>query len=343
MIGEFTKNFTSGKSKQTVQARYVEWLRQAMMNYVPMTNDLEEGLALDLGKTPMVLKDTPCLVISSGPGLDMHGSRLKEVVDRYPDLVVFCPTSQAQTFTYYAGKRPDYIVAVDAGEVTWKEAAWLDKDGNEHAGPFGDGWAGTTLMTTITAHPRLYHYWRNNKWPIKLFQQYQPEIDLFDHVFPSVFPLTLVSMAGCVTNAMIQIANRIGYTQFHIGMDYGYPYGMERCTEWKHDGDDWYKIEPGRFTVQRHALRKAANGVRTDSVMLMYKQAFMNLLHEDMFDITHIGPYDGIVYEVATMEMNDFLDDWQTYPRLTDEEKTAITEEWQTKAGLRKIEAEKKE
>lgn len=353
MTKEKRMNTTLQITQNTVQRRLKEWVRQSYKNYVKINELFDEKKAVDLTSMPQHGQETPCLVIASGPSLDQIGPRLKEFPE---DWTVFTAQNQAQTYKYYTGRNPKYIVCVDAGEVCLTELANKTKmdisgDGvvsrdfiNWDKDYTKEYWKGSSLITHPSIFPKVFDYWQND---FIMFREEHPDIPLLSMDLPLAYPQITsgVRMGGDVSIGMMQIADYLGYGPiFLIGYDLGYPGGLERGQRYEGRADGFYAVPQIPINLKT-ALRVGENGCRTSSVLLMFKQSFMGLLGEDFWDVYIVSPYSGLMYELPQMDVDEILpkpstagslvyEGWRNRPSWTDERKRQVSHDYLRSIGV---------
>lgn len=273
------------------------------MNWRPIIDAFNNGRARDISDEPKV-HDIPCIVVGSGPSLDYSIRFLKDWKGG-----IFCTTSQATTLIAH-GIEPTHIVALDPF-CRYEEIA-------------GVHWEKT--RTKLIAHPSCYPS-LIEKWPNEMLLYIQnngtkdsfyattqkrmyshregdlrnPEFHYYIRTEITIFANSPPMQAFC--------AQTLGYnTCFLCGVDYAFPGGNERFTEYFPDGE-LDENHMGKWKVTPHPIKEgdvnaeSSNGIPTHTIHLYYKKNFITawrLSGQTMYTTDH-GAMDIIPY--ADIEM----------------------------------------
>jgi len=246
--------------------------RATVVNFHTLWNAYHEGRARDISDEPKE-KNTPCIIVGSGPSLDDEIPYLKDWTGG-----IMCTTSHALTLMKH-GIEPTHIVALDPF-CTWEEIEGVD-------------WSKT--RTKLVCHPGV---WPSliEKWPNEylLFRENSGRNDSFysgvqkrmytwteDNGHGIRFPIfhfmikTEITLFACSPPMQMYVAQVLGYGNiFLCGVDLGFHSGKERFTSWEVKDGEW--VEVPHPLEDDTATIIGNNGVLTQDIHLYYKKNFLS-------------------------------------------------------------------
>jgi len=246
--------------------------RATAINFHTLWNAFHAGKARDISDEPKQ-KNTPCIIVGSGPSLDDEIAHLKGWKGG-----IMCTTSHALTLMKH-GIEPTHIIALDPF-CTWEEIQGVD-------------WSKT--RTKLVCHPGTYPSLIEN-WPNEflLFRENSGRNDsfysgvqkrMYTWLEPTEhgirFPIfhfmikTEITLFACSPPMQMYVAQVLGYGNiFLCGVDFGFHSGKERFTSWEKKDGEWvemkHPLEEGTATIT------GTNGVLTQDIHLYYKKNFMS-------------------------------------------------------------------
>ena len=233
----------------------------AAANWSAISHDAMNGKPVCLSTLPHAT-GTPAVVVGSGPSLD----KAVERIGAFPGAV-FCGPSQVRTLDRW-GRLPDYVVAIDSNKATAEQLQ-------------GPVYSHTILLTHQCIDPSVLDLWR---WDRRFFRI---RITDGDDLQAAAYPWLRVgfTVQGCTVNAAVQLAAWLGYSPIYlVGVDFGFPDGKLRATDWHPRGVHAYdRIEPRAaydakpsiYTDEADKNRRNGvmrhNGVLTSHEMMIYR------------------------------------------------------------------------
>tara|TARA_Y100000310_G_scaffold271862_1_gene286565 strand:+ start:1401 stop:2720 length:1320 start_codon:yes stop_codon:yes gene_type:complete len=259
----------------------------AALNLRHVREELQHGWAADLAEWPDSEKNTPALVIGSGPTADAIMPHLKNWKG-----AIFVSTSQAATCVYHGQGRIN-IVAYDV-QTQVDELARVDSWAEHPA----------NLLLHPAMAPPFLEWWQG--WKIRgapqgkfYFLPYMPGDWLRTEGLPEMYPFlkARVLMCGSTGGMQFVLARLCGYDPiFTAGLDFGYPGGLDRFEMWHYDPESksWKntpsaKIHPLNDPVMlknpknfMNEILVGENGCLTRVVHAFYKVQWLKMARMDM-------------------------------------------------------------
>ena len=267
----------------------------AFRNYETIRREYKSGARWFDG-LPNVEKSAPALILGSGLSLD---SVLRMIP--YWQGAIFAGPSNAHQLDKI-GAPPQYLCCIDSSESQFTKIKDVE-------------WYVTTLLTTPMVEQKLIEWWT---WEKRYFLPVDLNTSFFTNVIPSVYPWIRprVVNSGCVANAMMVIADSLGYDPiFTVGVDFGFKAGQdgvprERATDFKYRAPGVYEfsfsdpIDPAGRTRTGDPYM-VENGVVTTRTNLFYK--FIAMANWKMLKCRWYDCSDGIISEVPKIDFREVL------------------------------------
>lgn len=292
--GEFITQTQDERNTGILKGWLPFWVRNAFENYSHIMNEAKsQHMCIS---SIMKVKDTPAVIVGSGPSLDETAPLLKDWKH-----AIFACGSNALIPTRW-GHQPEYICVFDCGDTLYPKL-------------MGYNWEGSTLLCHPSVSPLILQAW---KWEKKYYLMRHSGVQWFDEIQPLAFgnfirftwqtpPCIMMGVfnAGCTVNNAIQLANFLGYGPlFLVGVDFGYPGKKERCTRWVIENGAWKDIGPENYNDRQ--LHKADNEILTTEEKIEYKSAMMAVYKWDkpqLFDCSQ-----GIITELPKLDFKEVIE-----------------------------------
>jgi hypothetical protein len=271
------------------------WVRNAAANWSFMEAQFRKD-NFDLRNLPR--GEGPCLIVGSGPSLDDCVPAIKDW-----EGAIFCSTSQLGLFEYLK-RDPTYCVYIDA-----------DPSMTHLLTPrFQSSECTTTLLTHPQMPSEVFHLWGGQQ---RYFRMFDPGDSFSKEYLPLMYQAmnfqekrgiqSYVLNGGCVANAMIALAQSLGYSPIIlVGYDLGYPDKQRRFRNYIQDEEGTWKREEMEMLPPERPVFHAANGILTDELQVFYKLSFMILWGLSAPNLLSCS--QGILYEVPFVPFREVLE-----------------------------------
>ena len=172
----------------------------------------------------------PCIVIGSGPSLDLH---IQQMAEEWEGGII-CSSSQYSTL-YYHGRAANYCLSYD----------YRDSPGKMHVPHEHRAHKKTRKVVMPTLMPDLLQHWKGER---VYFRTFDPYVQFYETVLPVAYRWIDATIApfGCSMAAEIALARALGYGPiFLYGCDLSYPGGYTYFTRqlWQEDKKVWKEIK----------------------------------------------------------------------------------------------------
>lgn len=268
------------------------------MNWQVIRKAYIEGRAKDMHSEPKSTQ--PAIIIGSGPSLDYSIKFLKDWKGG-----IFCSTSHALTLIHH-GVEPTHLVVLDPF-CYWDQMKGYDWSKSRtkmitNPGVWPDlvaNWPGPMLLylqnpdradSFYMNEQKNMYTWREHEDPVKY------RSDTFHYMIRTWFPIF-----ACTPAMELITADFLGYGPlFLCGVDFGFPGGVARFTEWKLD-------DKGEWTEHKHPYKPSPHdimtrsGIPTADVHLYYKKNFISawrMCGKTMYTTDH-----GIMPEIPYVDI----------------------------------------
>ena len=267
----------------------------AAKNWEPISDDAQYGKPVCISTLPHA-QNTPAVIVGSGPSLD----KAAPLLPRFPGAV-FCGPSQVRTLDRWS-RLPDYIVAIDSHPVVAEQLK----------GPL---YSSTVLLTHQAIDPKVLEFWQ---WGIRFFRLATD----FDQVQQAMYPWLRVRFTarGCTVNAAVQLAAWLGYSPIYlVGVDFGFPEGRLRATDWEPRGAHAYnKVEPRTAYDKKQSVftdeaeKNSRNGiVEHRGIMTTREMLYYRLLLLAIWKARHPHLWscsEGILQELPWVSFDEVIE-----------------------------------
>lgn len=270
------------------------WITNTFLNYQTIVKE-SAAKNMSILALPRV-KNTPAVILGSGPSLDDVAPLLKDW--KYP---IFASGSNITVPTKW-GHQPEYVCVFDAGDSMYPKMHGYD-------------WNGTMMLCHPSISPKILQSW---KWEKAYYLMLHFGHAWFDEVMPIAFsdftrypneapPQIMVGIgnAGCTVNNEIQLAHFLGYDPlFLVGVDFGYPGNKSRATRYDWVNGEWKDVGPDEYADRK--MHVADNGVLTTEEQIEYKSALLavyGLDHPQLIDCSN-----GIITELPKADFKEVVE-----------------------------------
>jgi hypothetical protein len=269
-VGDYNKN--TRNLMQPIEVRY------SYFNHKIVWDEILNHKSFDMSVEHKKHVGEPAIIVSSGPSFDDAG----ELYRKWKGAI-FASTSQASTLDYY-GRKPDYIVAIDARtKIHELDPIWR--------------WKGS--KTTLCLHPCIdpnFH----KPWPARklYFRAIEPSSVFFTQLLPAAYDClpTQMYLFACTPAAQLSLATFMGYNPiFLYGCDFGFPRDQARFTRhwwstknikvWPKFHGPWGADASDHLDHRRHQIVHGVNGVPSYDLHVYYKRSFLCVSRIDLPDI----------------------------------------------------------
>jgi len=321
---------SKGYNEGTKTKQLIHEIINSTDNYSVLKEAYYSGRAKDISicdKAPLLNGEKmPCIIIGSGPSLDKSIPFLKDWKGG-----IFCTTSHARTLVRY-GIAPTHLVALDPF-CTWEEIEGVD-------------WSktNTKLITHPGVWPTLVQKWpndiilyRENIGPNSFYsttqkQMYTVREDMGKGIRDPLFRYMIYTdfaMFACSPPLQLFAADKLGYgTAFLCGVDFSFPDGKDRFTDWTvkedikkvyvngvppdgfHNDINWNNLwEPHEHLLEPIPPERVPvttnNGIPSERIHIYYKKNFYSawrLANKTMYTTDH-----GAMYEIPYTDIKKLI------------------------------------
>lgn len=292
--GEYITQTQDERNNGILKSWLPLWVQNSFENWNHL-KELSMSRPISVGAIPKVPKNTPAVIVGSGPSLDETAPFLKDW-----EGAIFACGSNAIIPTRW-GHQPEYICVFDAGDSLYPKMMNYD-------------WKGSTMLSHPSASPKIIQTWKYDCYFYLMlhfgFQWFEEILPLAYGDFckyPNEVPINIkiaVGNAGCTVNNAIQLAKYIGYSPLYlIGVDLGYPNDKERCTRYIFSNGGWKEIPPDSYRDRK--LHLSENGILTTEEQIEYKNALLNVYKWDKPQL--IDCSKGIITELPKLDFKEVV------------------------------------
>lgn len=295
-------------------------------NFQTIIRAITDGRAHDLADVKKVEKETPCIILGSGPSLDEILPFLKNW-----EGGIICTTSHARTLMHF-GIEPTHILVLDPFGC-WDEIAGIDWSKTKtklilHPGCQNDlveNWPNEFILYIqnngvkssfyATTQKRMYS-WKSDNSRTPQFNYYiRTEVVVF----------------ACSPPMQMFMADLLGYGNCYLaGVDFGFLNGKDRFTEWEFDADGNWKEVSHPFVQDENQI-VGNNGVVTVDIHLYYKKNFFSawrLSHQTVYSMDK-----GLMQEIPFLDIEEVIEKKGIFPKQDEEFINTITEKYLASVG----------
>lgn len=269
-VGDYNKN--TRKLMQPIEVRY------SYFNHKIVWEEILNKKSFDISVEHKKHINEPAIVVSSGPSFDDAGPFLKNWKG-----AIFASSSQATTLDYW-GRKPDYVVAIDARvKIHELDPMWRWKGSN------------TALCLHPCIDPNFHKPWPGRKL---YFRAIEPSSYFYTQLLPAAYDClpTQMFLFACTPAAQLSLASFMGYNPiFLVGCDFGFPRNQSRFTRhwWSTQNFKLFPKPHGFWGTDasdhldhtRHVVVHGANGVPSFDLHVYYKRSFLCVARIDLPDI----------------------------------------------------------
>lgn len=275
------------------------WSKNMAINYEFIRKRFEfENWDLHTYKQRNHIKDY-AFILGSGPSLDKALPLLKDW-----EGDIYCSSSQ--------------LLSLAENGITPSACFMIDSDPNMSYLVKDVDTSEISLITNPCMDPEVLKAWQG---PIYFFRMWDPGDPLFNEFCPAIYTnvnnkkaaelnkpfgvTSYVMNGGCVVNTMIAVIPQFGHKAvFLSGVDFGFPGGIRRATEYR-ILENKVITEPPKTINLENAPYEGSEKIRTDKVSIFYKYSTLQLYGLDQPCL--ISCSDGILKEVPYVHPEEVI------------------------------------
>lgn len=336
--GEKLQQTHMERNSHILRAWYPRWVSNTAENYASriIENDFKANGDKSINGIPKHTGE-PAIIVGSGPSLDKSAPFLKDWKG-----AIFCSASNSKVLKKH-GRDPDYMCVFDANRDCFSQldgVEWPNTTLLSHiaiAPEVYDYWKwnkyyymmlhpGDAVSICIPKSDEIFKDWKkhdngsytipgidgNNMHVIERDDNYLLNLKFEEKWFTEIqrmlFPYvnTGILNAGCTVNNAIEIAAFLGYGPLYlVGVDFGFPNDVFRCTNYDYVDGSWVDVETPPINPMRQ-LHISDNGIKTFEEQIEYKNAMFAVYKIDKPQL--IDCSDGIITELPKANIKEVIE-----------------------------------